>query len=292
MKSLYSSPEAKKEIESLYFAKLESLPIPYQTLMIETTFGDTNIIITGKKGKQPLVLLHGANACAPVAIETFLDLANDYRIYAIDILGQPNLSAETRPNMTDDSYGMWMYEILTRLNVTDVILVGISFGGFISWKTVVFDERRIASAFLIMPAGIVSSNSLKALRYVFLPIKLYQWQQKKRFLGQFLDALFTVPDEFAIQFLAKVFLYFEMDFSPIPLIKKAEGQKIKTPLHLIAGDKDLLFSGLKLLKRAKRLFPSLQSALLLKNSKHVTNKLGNTRISQLIREFSEEKAEM
>jgi pimeloyl-ACP methyl ester carboxylesterase len=283
MHSFYSSPKEKEAILALYQDKLDELAIIYELKKIETTFGDTNIIITGNKENPPLVLLHGSNGCAPVAIEALLGLEQHFRIYAIDVLGQPNMSAEERPSMKDDTYGKWMYEILTRLNLWNAILVGISFGGFISWKALNFDQRRIGKAFLIVPAGIVEGNPLKAIWKVFLPMKLYMWRKKEKYVHRFLNALFTDRDEFAIQFLSKVFLHFEMDFSPIPLIKTEEAAKIKTPMYFIAADGDIIFPGKKLIKRVASIFPNIQKNLLLKNSKHVPSAAGNQQIIEFIK---------
>ena len=282
MKSFFSSPSAKNTIIEMYYNKLDELPINYEFQKIETSYGDTNIILTGEKNNPPLVLIHGSNGCAPIAIEAMLDLEKNFRVYAIDVIAQPNLSEGIRPNMKDHSYGKWMFEILTRLNIQDAIMVGISFGGFITWKTLVFDSRRISKAFLIVPAGIVNGNPLKAMWNVFLPMKLYQWRKNKKYVHQFLNKLFTEPDEFAQHYLAKVFLDFEMDFSPIPSIKKEEAKKITTPIYIIGADNDLLFPGKKMLKHAEEIFPSLHESILLENSKHVPRQIDNHQISKLI----------
>ncbi len=282
-KTFFSSLQAQKEIENLYLQKLDALLISYEFLKIETSFCDTNIVLTGRKEGPPLVLLHGSNGCAPVAIEALIGLADYFRIYAIDVVGQPNLSAGCRPSMQDDTYGKWMYEILSRMNIRDAFLVGISFGGFIAWKSLIFDEKRFAKAFFIVPAGIVNGNPLKALWKVFRPMKLYMASKKTKYVQQFLDQLFTEPDRFAFTFLSQVFLHFTMDFSPIPLIKKEEAKRVKTPVTIIGAEKDLLFPGGKLLKRAEKIFPSLEKTLLLKKSKHVPGRADNDRIVALIK---------
>ncbi len=286
MSSLYYNLQSPKDIKTLYQNKLDELPISYELLSIETSFGNTNVIVTGLESKPSLVLLHGFNSCAPLAIEAVIGLVNHYNIYAIDIVGQPNLSAEIRPDMKDDSYGQWMFEVLTRLKIWQAILVGISFGGFVSWKTLVFDEKRISKTFLIMPAGIVKGNPLKILWKVFLPIKLYKWRRQMKYIRQISQELFSTHDEFAIIFLAKVFLHFEMDFSAIPLIKKEEARKIKTPISIIAAADDLFFPGEKMLQRASKLFPSLQEIVLLNNSKHVPSQEEQKRIVKMIIKLS------
>ena len=283
MKSFFASQQVKHEIENLYHDKLDGLSIQYEFLNVETSFGDTNIVRTGKKGMPPLVLLHGANGCAPVAIEALLGLLDDYCVYAIDVVGQPNLSAEVRPDMNDHSYGQWMFEVLTRLNIREAILVGISFGGFISWKTLVFDEKRIAKAFLIVPAGIVEGHPLKALSQVFFPMKMYMWRNKEGCLHRFLNALFSERDEFSTKFLGLLFRNYTMDFSPIPLLKKEAAKKIKTPVYFIAAENDVLFPGEKMLARARSIFPNIPDCLLLKNTRHVPGKEGNEKIIHFIK---------
>ena len=282
MNPFLSSPKVKLEIGTLYHQKLDDLAIRYEFMKIETTYGDTNIIITGAEEKAPLVLLHGFNGCAPVAIEAMIDLTTRFRIYAVDMPGHSNLSAELRLNMKDDTCGKWMHEILSRLGVKNAFLVGISMGGFVAWKTLVFDESRIKRAFLIVPAGIVNGNPLKIFRKVFLPIKRYKKKKESKYVRRLLSRLFSEEDDFALSFLSKVLLHFKMDFSSVPLITKKETQAIKTPVHFIGAENDLLFPGEKMLKRVQRIFPSLAGRMLLENSKHIPGRNDSKKVAALI----------
>lgn len=281
--SLYSSPEAKQEIHALYHEKLNELGIDYRFEKVATSFGETNVIVTGTEGKPDLFLVHGSNGCAPVAIEALIGLGDHYRIYAPDVLAQPNLSSETRPSMKDHSYGIWANEVLAGLQLDAVYMAGFSFGGLVTWKTLVYDESKIKAAFMIAPAGIVNGNPFKLFTRVFQPMKRFRKTQKAEDRDRFLDALFTEPDKFAQEFLAKVFAHFTMDFSPIPTIKKAEAAKISTPIYLVGAKNDLIFPGEKMLKRVERIFPSIAESLLLDHSKHVQGKADNLKLESWIR---------
>ena len=94
--------------------------------------------------------------------------------------------------------------------------------------------------------------------------------------------MFTDRDEFAIKFLSKVFLHFNMDFTPVPVISVAEASKIKTPITLIAAKKDIMFPGEKMLSRASKIFSSVKKTVLFENSNHVQNKADNMKIEELI----------
>ncbi len=268
----------------LYDTKLLELKIPYETKTIETRFGKTNVIVSGNAAKPPIVVIHGSNGCAPIALETYADLKDDFCMYAVDVLAQPNKSAETRLSMKDDAYGEWMHEVIDQLGLKNVTLAGFSFGGLVILKTLIHKEKNIKEVFLSAPAYVVNGNPLKALFKFFIPMKRYMRTRKTKYLQRFLDSAFTEPDKFAYNFLSEVFMHFEMDFTPVPVIKATEAAKIQTPITLIAAGQDIIFPGKKMIKRAKKIFPSLKYALLLPDSKHVQNSNDNAKIAALILE--------
>lgn len=282
MNSLYKSETGKKEIISLYERKLKDLAIDYSYTLVDTNFGRTNIIITGHSIKPPLLLIHGSNGCAPIALETYPNLYKYFRVFAIDVLAQPNKSAETRLSMKDDSYGLWINEIINQLDLKSVTMAGFSLGGLVILKTLIQNEDNIKEVFLSAPAFVVNGNPLILLFKVFIPMKRYIKTQNTKYLEKFLKTLFSEHDVFAFDFLSKVFLYFKMDFSPVPIIKKKEANLIKTPITIIAAKKDIMFPGVKMLRRAKKIFPSLKETVLLGESKHVQSRNDNLRIEKII----------
>lgn len=282
MHPLFTSEEGKNEILGLYDQKLRELNIPFQSQVIGTSFGSTHLIITGDPSNPPLLLVHGSNGCAPIGLACYPNLTKRYQVFAIDVLAQPNKSAGTRLSMKDDSYGRWMNEVIGTLGLQDVVLAGFSFGGLIILKTLSFKENNIKKAYLASPAYIVNGNPLKALFKVFIPMKMYMKTKKMKYLEKFLAEVFTDRDPFAVKFLSKVFLYFKMDFSPVPVISKKEAENISTPLYLLAAKEDVMFPGKKMIKRARKIFPSLQHTVLLEDSKHVQNEEGNTEFEGMI----------
>lgn len=282
MKSLYKFETGKAEILNLYDQKLKDLNINYQYKTVETTFGKTNVIITGDESKPPILIVHGSNGCAPIALETYFGLDTHFQVFAVDVLAQPNKSAETRLSMKNDDYGMWLHKVIDDLKLKNVTLAGFSFGGLVILKALEFKDNNIKDVFLTAPAYIVNGNPLKALFKVFIPMKRYIRTKKIKFVDSFLNELFTEKDAFAAQFLSKVFLQFTMDFTPVPVINRREANSIKTPITILAAKNDLMFPGEKMIKRANRIFPSLKKTILLEESKHVQNKIDNKRIVNLI----------
>jgi pimeloyl-ACP methyl ester carboxylesterase len=286
---MFKSEVGKREILALYDQKLESLNIKYQFEKVDTSLGITNVIITGDSSKPPLVLIHGSNGCAPVVLEAFPNIFDHYHIYAVDVVAQPNKSVANREkiNLKDDSFGIWMNEILDYYKLNEVVMAGFSLGGLITLKTLVYDASKIKEVFLISPAYIVNGNPLKALFKVFIPMQRFMKSARLKYVDQVVKELFTSNDNFAPHFLEKVFTHFKMDFSPVPVIKSAQAKKITTPISLFAADDDLLFPGEKMLRRAKRIFPSLKRHILIRDSKHVQNREGMSKVEDYILQAGE-----
>jgi pimeloyl-ACP methyl ester carboxylesterase len=282
MASLFTSAAGKEAILELYDQKLAGLPFPCESLYVDTSFGETHLLRTGDLKHPPLLLVHGSNGCAPIALDCYPQLRSQYQVFAIDVPAQPNKSAETRLSMKDDSYGKWMHEVLEKLGVTDVVLAGFSFGGLIILKALTYSEKHVKEAFLASPAYIVNGNPIQALLKIFIPMRRYMKTQKMEYIERFLSAVFTDRDPFAVRFLSKVFLHFDMDFTPVPVITKKEAKKINTPISILGAGHDILFPGRKMRKRANNIFPSLKRFDLLEESKHVQNEAGNRMVEKLI----------
>ena len=282
MSSLFKSEAAKEKILSLYDQKLEELAIPTTSQFVDTSFGKTHILEAGNPENPPIILVHGSNGCAPVALETYSELTNHFHVFAVDVIAQPNKSAETRLSMSDLSYGKWMIEVLDALKLDNVPMAGFSFGGLVILKTLQYADQRISEVFLTAPAFIVNGNPLKAIFKMFIPMKRFIKTKNETLLKKVVNELFSDPDPFPFKFLGQVFPHFDMDFTPVPVIKKAEAKTIQTPITLIAAQDDLIFPGNKMLNRAKKIFPSLKKGILLTGSKHVPETRSNTRINKMI----------
>jgi len=278
----FKSKEGKEKILALYNRKLDELNIEYSEKLIETKFGVTNVIITGDTKNPPLVLIHGTGGCAPQILESFPNLSSKYCVYAVDVLAQPNKSAEIRLDMKSLDYGQWLLEVIIKLGLTNVTLVGFSFGGFISLKTLEFNQKLIKHVFLIAPVYIVNGNPFIGLFKMFMPLKKFIKTSNVNYLKKVIKVLFSEADDFTIQFMGTTFQNCNMDFSPLPIIAKKSAEQIETPITIFACENDIMFPGRKMIKRAKRIFSSIEDVVLIENAKHVPNSKNFKRIEDLI----------
>jgi len=285
MLKYFKSEKGKKAILALYQEKLSELEQAWDCTIhseqVESDWGSCNVLVCGKVGAPPILLLHGSNAMAPIALESFPELRKHFRVYALDIPAQPNRSEAERPNMKDDSYGRLVHQVIEHFQLDGLSLLGFSWGGLVALKAAAYNSAPIKALYLAAPAYIVNGNPLKLMFKMFLPLRSYIKKPDPAKLQIFLDFLFSDPDAFAPRFLDVVFRHFELDFDPVPKIGAKEAASIKSPIYLFGGADDQIFPGKKMIKRAHRIFPSLKQAELLE-AKHVFADSHNRRVEEVI----------
>ena len=58
--------------------------------------------------------------------------SRDYRVYAVDMIGEPGFSAETRPPLASDAHAAWLDDVWRALGVARASVVGVSLGGWLA----------------------------------------------------------------------------------------------------------------------------------------------------------------
>ena len=95
--SVFTSPQGEVEILRAYQAVLDQWPVPFTELDVPTRFGEIHVIASGPEGAPAVVLLHAYFATAASWYRTVGALSQQYRTYAVDVLGEANKSRPTHP---------------------------------------------------------------------------------------------------------------------------------------------------------------------------------------------------
>lgn len=268
--TIYKSPEAKAAILALYDAKLAACGLPtYSEEYIETGFGQTHVIVAGEKHLPPVVLLHGINAGAPMALEAMRSLVDKSRIYAVDTVGQSTKSAETRPPIDDNSYGIWLDEVLKGLGLPEVPVIGVSFGAFLLQRLIVHAPQRVSKAIFVVPSGLVNGGGWKSFTHLMFPLIRFQMTKKDKHLLKFMQAFYLTQDEYSIQFQKLTLTGLKMDYRRPPLLKASEVKGFQAPVYAMVAEDDIFFPGEKALERLRDCFPTLKATVTLKGAKHI-----------------------
>lgn len=158
--SVFKSEEAAEEVRRRYQELLRLWPVPNEQLYIPTRQGDTFVVASGPKDAPPLVLLHGTMANAAAWMREVATLAREFRVYAVDIIGDAGLSAPSRPSLRTDAHALWLADLLDGLAVPHAAVVGTSLGGAIALDFAIRVPGRVESLILICPAGVADRNIL------------------------------------------------------------------------------------------------------------------------------------
>lgn len=275
--SKYKTNEARKAIEDWVDFFVANSALKYEKLDIATAFGNTRILAVNheKSELKPLLFLPGARTCGIFwDVNNHLQiLGNKYRIYLLDVVGQPSLSDGNCPQLASDDYGNWLDEVCEKINFGKGVCIGASFGGLLIFKLAAVAPERIEKAVLMNPVGL-SYISLapwtlyNTLKPVFFPTR----KNVETFMRKIVFSQTEKPEGDLWKRLADYIEISVRDFEfagdyPTKLTD-AEVLKLNAETHLIVGDSDALIPHQNTVKRARKLLSNLKSVEILQNIGH------------------------
>lgn len=280
--SIYKSEKDRQNFLDLYDRKLKSLNINYEDIFVETSAGKTHIIVVGDAGSPPVVLLHGINAGAPVALESIKGLSSKYRIYAIDTVGQAGKSSETQLPINDESYGKWLSEIFDHLHLEKAVVIGVSYGSVILARLMEYSPQRIEKAIFVVPIAIVNARFFQSIFKLLFPMRKFLKTENDADLLKFIDAYYTETDDFSIALQKATLLGVKMDTRRPSLIKTETARKFSAPVYILTAENDIFAPAEKLIKRSRQIFKNLAAIEILPGSKHVPAQRDHKKIEEII----------
>ncbi len=288
-KSIYKTPEGEAKIRVLYDEALAGLALGHDSLTVGTRLGNTHVIALGPEDALPVVFLPGANALNPTCLKWFLPLAGRHRLYAPDIVGQPGLSAQTRPSPKGDGHAFWAEDVLDGLGLERASLVGLSYGAAIAIRTMGVAPERVSGAALICPAGIAQGPFLRMLLEIGPSTLLYRLRPTEERLRRAAMVLFTEPEDPtfdpAVRQLGAALRHLRLDTDLPRSATEEELAGFGGPVAVFASEHDALFPAQVVLPRAREIFPNLALAEVLEGCRHVPSMAALRRVNERILAF-------
>lgn len=255
--TIYKSPQGEKLMMDFYNRMLKNWPLGYTEIDCETNIGNAHIIVAGPKDAPPLVLLHGSTSNATTWAGDIPSYTKHFRVYAIDMPGEPGKSCQTRLSWKNNEYSNWLLQVFNELNLKNPHIAGLSLGGWAALKFAVAYPDRVDKIALIAPGGIVNPN-MKAI------IKMVSYaSQGEKGVEKTLRLLF--PEDFESPEIREFFklinehlLIRSEAVKPLP---DTELSKIKAPVFMVCGELDAIFNFKKARKKLKKLLPDSETLL-------------------------------
>ena len=128
----YKSADGYNAIMSWYEQALESIDAPLTSKYVETRFGRTHMLVCGAEDAPALFLIPGTAGCAPLWRRQFAALSKHFRVYALDVIGQPGRSEANTLSILNDDVVVWLKDVMDGLNLEKAHFAGNSVGGWMA----------------------------------------------------------------------------------------------------------------------------------------------------------------
>ena len=261
----FRSETAKERYLKFYDTKAEDWPVESDTRMIDTSFGQTFVRISGPADAPSLVLMHGANATSLSWIPNIQALSENYRTYAVDNIYDFGRSVFTRKFKEPEDFICWMDELFTKLDLEeDINLMGLSYGGWLTSQYALSHSERLEKIVLIAPAATVLPLGPGFLKSALLSILPHRHFIKKA-IYPILEGLWKKNEEGRA--LAEAWVDHlniglrsfkpKMLVSPT-VLSDTELQSFRMPVLFLVGENEKIYSAKEAVERLEEVAPRIK----------------------------------
>jgi pimeloyl-ACP methyl ester carboxylesterase len=257
-KSIYKSPVGEKAIMAWYDDLLACWPTPCTTLNVASRYGTTFVIASGNESAPPLLLLHGAGSNSAMWAGDVGEYSCIYRVYAVDLIGEPGKSAPVRPDWKSSAYTEWLGDVLDALKVERASLIGLSQGGWTALKFATSQPERVDKLVLLTPGGITPDRISFALQAIPLSF-LGRWGIKR--INRMVFGSQPIPAEIN-EATTLIMTHFKHRIGVLPIFSDEELQRLTMPTLLLIGKEDALRDAEKVAERIRKLVPKITAKII------------------------------
>ena len=240
MTTLFRSEAGRRLVHERYRSFLRSSPVRHEERRIPTCQGETFVLSYGPEHAPPVVLFHGGGVNSSMWLRNLPAWGAHFRIYAVDIIGEPGFSAPSRPAMTTDDHARWLDDVWNALSITQAHVLGASMGGWMALDYAIRRQAKVRSLVLLAPGGI---GRLRLGRLaLLLPLLLFGSWGRRTFLQQLMgfdpqEARSPLGQEF-IAFCELVLQHFVFRSEPIPLFSDDALRTLTMPVMVVLAGRD------------------------------------------------------
>lgn len=153
--SAFTSEKASAAFMTAYEAALNECWPQRHTVDLATSFGTTRVVVDASSNTEaaPFVLLPGGGGNS-LMWHRYVDPLRSVRpIIAIDPVGDPGGSIQSKPFTDGRELATWLDEVLTALDIDRAHMIGASYGGWVAVQHALHAPGRAATLTLLDPGG-------------------------------------------------------------------------------------------------------------------------------------------
>ena len=249
MADIYKSEAGRHAVEGQYRRFLERWPVACEQRIVATCQGDTFVIVSGDPLAPPLVLFHGSGGNSASWMRDVATWVQHHRVYAVDMIGEPGLSAPSRPPLASSAYAEWLDDVWAGLGLEKASVVGISLGGWLGLDFAIRRPNRVRSLSLISPSGIGRQNYMLLLKVGVLRL-FGKWGLVKSL--ELVSGRTAALPKPMVDTLLVVFRHFRPRMGRIPRFTDTDLAGLSMPVQVVVGSDDALLNSRETRERVER----------------------------------------
>ena len=268
----FRSAKAKTEYLALYDEAAKDWPVASECEMVDTSYGQTSVRISGPANASPLVLLPGGASCSLMWKPNVKPLSECHRVYAVDTLintGCVGRSVYTRTLKGPNDVVNWLDELFSELDLEDNIdLVGASYGGWLTSQYALRLPKRLSKIVLLAPAATIFRVRVGFYIRGLIPGLVHLESVHRRFLHWIFRDLAREDAEMVENMLNEGLVAVRclkpansMWVSPTNL-KDRELRSIEVPTLLLVGENEAMYSAQRAIQRVNTMAPQIQTEII------------------------------
>ncbi|WP_030523511.1 alpha/beta fold hydrolase [Nocardia rhamnosiphila] len=239
MASAYVNTASGEVIRLWCTEQLQNWRTTHRRWTIATSAGPTRMVALGHAHKSGpvVVVVPGTNMNTAACLPFLAELATRYRVIAVDIPGQPGLSASQRPRRDRMTwYARWLDEVLAQTVPETAVLLGHSLGGAIALAAT---SQRVVGRVLIAPAGLVRLAVPPRLLAATLAWLAAPSPERTDRLLQLMTAPTHAADPHLVEWMTLVARYCRTTLAPAPLAPELLDSCRSVPCVVATGAHDI-----------------------------------------------------
>lgn len=260
--SIYKNEMAKKACLTIYEESLREWPAPYESILVKTRFGATHVLASGRKGKNPIVLLHGQWATATMWQPFIKRLGTDRMVYAVDQIDDVGKGHPTSMPSSREDYSAWLSDVFSGLDLDCADVAGLSYGGFLAVNFALAHPNAVSRLILLCPGlpNLGAPTGRWALHG--MPVIVWPSRLSAEWLARGLTARTFQPNHPHVkQFMAgAIAVRKRIPFRPE--IDNKEFATLKAPVLFLVGEYEALYPAHPAVEKARSLFPNIRSGVI------------------------------
>ncbi len=254
-KPVWKSEKGRERLVAWYERFLERAGVPTERRHVQTSHGESHVLLAGNPGGPPLVCLHAMRTSSAHLLGELGALHETFRLILPDLPGQSVKAPPVSLSLKDDSQAKWLLEVVDGLGVGQFHLFGVSWGGFVARQTASFAPERVLSLTLLVPAAIANGDHVKGLTRLAMPMLRYKLRPSDSNLRRFLDPLLTTWDDDWGHYLGDALHDLVLDLRIPPLASDDALRRLSMPALVIGAADDISFPGEKIAQRVRASVP-------------------------------------